>query len=360
MKNRILILMFCVFWMPISFADTITGLYRAEIILPSNLTEGQLLGAAFKQAAKNVLIKVSGRPDLINTTIKDNDLKSAPAWVAQHSILSSDQLVQFNGEMVSSKKVVVTFYEQSINLFLIDRKIAIWGNNRPSVLVWLLEDNGRGRNLSGVNSPSALLSAVATHAADNGLPIYAPILDEVDVNAVSISALWGFFEEEVAQASKRYQTDLFSVVRVSHVSNKQSVDIRVYFPSGEIIPLSFDIANNANVALVINNELSQLLSERYAAVRGADEEFSLKMRLVGIDTYDKMQKVQNYLDSITLVRKWHLASLKDGEVVYIIQSDGGVKKLKDSIALNTVLTENPLSALDPNANISLSYEFKGK
>ncbi|WP_191600291.1 DUF2066 domain-containing protein [Marinomonas algicola] len=360
MKNRILILILCFFWVPISWADSITGLYRAEITLPSSLTESQLLTAAFRQAAKNVLIKVSGRPDLIEETLTNSDLNSAPSWVAQHSILASDRPIQFNGELVESKKVSVTFYEQSINLFLIDRKIAIWGSNRPSILIWLLQEGVQGRFLSGVDAPSPLLAAISEQSLINGLPVYAPILDDVDKRTVPIPAIWGFFEDEVSQASKRYQTDLFSVVRVRNEFGKRVVDLRVFFPSGDIVPLNFVAESEADIALSVNNELSQLLSEKYAAVRDVSEESQLKMRLTGLNTYDKLQKVQSYLDSIILIRNWNLASLKDDEVIYIIQSDGGVNKLKDSIALDSVLIENPLSALDPNANISLSYEFRGK
>lgn len=360
MKNRILILILCFFWVPVSWADSIMGLYRSEITLPSSLTESQLLGAAFRQAAKNVLIKVSGRPDLIEETLTNSDLNNAPSWVAQHSILASDQFIEFNGALVESKKVAVTFYEQSINLFLIDRKIAIWGNNRPSILIWLLQENPQGRFLSGVNAPSPLLAAISEQSLINGLPVYAPIMDEIDKNSAPISALWGFFEDEVTQASQRYQTDLFSVVRVRNEFGKRAVDLRVFFPSGDIIPLSFVAESEADIAININNLLSQLLSEKYAAVRYAGEESQLKMRLTGLDSYDRLQKVQSYLDSITLIRNWRLASIKDDEAFFIIQSDGGVKKLKDSIALGAVLIEKPLSALEPDANVSLSYVFRGK
>ncbi|MFT2112487.1 DUF2066 domain-containing protein [Marinomonas sp. 2405UD68-3] len=360
MKSRILILILLFFWVPVGLADTVTGLYRSEIILPSSLNERQLLGAAFKQAAKNVLIKVSGRPDLIESRVKDSSLQDSANWVAQHSVLASDELIRFNEELVETKKVVVTFYEQSINLFLIDRNIAIWGGNRPSILLWLIEENGLHRSLSGVNKPSPLLAAIANQSTVSGLPIYAPILDEVDKNALSPSELWGFFEGEINNASERYQTDLISAVRVSRQQGQFIVDLRVYFPLDEVVPLRFTTNNESEIAITVNHLLSQLLSERYAAVRDVNEEFSIKMRLIGLDGYNTLQKVQDYLDSITLIRSWSLSSLNDEEGIFIIQSDGGIKKLRDSISLDSILRENKLNALDPSANIPLSYEYNGR
>ncbi len=360
MKNRILILILCVFWVPVGLADDVPGLYRSEIVLPSSLSESQLLRAAFKQTAKNVLQKVSGRPDLINSTVKDSDLNDAASWVAQHSILSSEELVSFKGEQVEAKKVVVTFFEQSINLFLIERNIAIWGSNRPSILMWLVEENGQFRSLSGVNTPSSLLATIAHQSTMSGLSIYAPILDDIDRAAISASELWGFFEDEISKASERYQTDLIGAVRVSEQGERFMVDIRVYFPSAEIVPLTFIASNEREIAITANDLLSQLLSERYAAVRSSSEEFSIKMRLGGLDSYSKLQNIQDYLDSITLIRAWNLSSLNESEGIFTIQADGGVKKLKDVIALDSILRENQLNALDPSANIPLSYEYNGR
>lgn len=357
MKIRFLMVIFMVLLAQTSFAVTISNLYRAEITLPLIDSEKKLINKAFKQAIEEVLIKVSGNQDGVLAVLPAAQ-KSAASWVAQHSITTETNLMEIDGEFFPVKRVVVDFYAQSINDYLFSKRLAVWGANRPSLLLWIVEQDDFLRQVSGAQSPSDLLNLVAKDAVLKGLPIYAPLQDELDKQAVTASDLWGLFEEPVIEASRRYQTDVAGVLKVNKILDEYEANLMVLMPDEEPITLFVQGLDQEDIAEQVNAALAKLFSARYAAVRGQGSA-KITMRIDNVTDYKGLDQIQTYLANIAVVRDVYLNSIKADQVSFSLVLDGGLNKLNNAIALDSVIERIELDALDPEVNLVQAYRYSG-
>lgn len=360
MNIRVLLLLVAMMLAPLAQAVSVSGLYRAEITLPLVSSEERLLNQAFSMAAREVLIKVSGDATAVSGDIFSDAAGLAATWVAQHSIEELSELSEVgDGRLVPTRKVSVAFYEQSINQFLSERLIPVWGSNRPSVLLWLAEDGVEGRQLSGVSQPSTLLSQVAEQGALTGLPLFAPLMDETDQRQISPSEVWGLFEDSIRDASRRYQTDVVAAVRIASVDAQYEGSMVVLFPSGESSQYQLKAESEVAISQQISYRLAKAFSDKYAAVRRLGNEQALLVQVKRISNWADLYQVQNYLDSLGVVRDVYLESLEKDRARFRVKIDGDSQKLVSTIALDRVLSRQEINALDPEANQVEPYLYNG-
>ncbi|QUX96318.1 DUF2066 domain-containing protein [Marinomonas sp. CT5] len=359
MNSRIFLLLISVFLISSANAVPVQGLYSAEINLPVAQSESVMLNEAFGLAAENVLVKVSGNRKAITGDLLDQAKSKASTWVAQHSVASLNELLPSENGLVPGKKIRVTFYQESIDGFLTQNNLPVWGDNRPSVLVWLVKEDNGVRSLSGSKAPSDVLNEFARSTNSLGVPIYAPLLDDVDKESLSVSDVWGFFEDRILNASKRYQTDSVAALRVSSFAGQVSGDLLVLLQNGETE--RFDLSGGSLTELVdqASVDLAKVFSSRYASVRNSASASKLNIQVLGIKNYRVMNKVQSYFESIGVVRNVTLVQVDGEKVEFSIEIDGDKQKLFNSISLSRLLTAAPLNALDPDANRVVSYQYSG-
>jgi len=359
MNSRIFLLLISVFFISSANAVSVQGLYRSEINLPVTQSEAQMLDEAFGLAAEDVLIKVSGDKDAITGDLLEQAKKKASTWVAQHSVASLNELLSSENGLVPGKQVKVIFYQESIDSFLSQNNLPVWGDNRPSVLIWLVSENNGIRTLSGSREPSEALNEFAQAASVLGVPIYAPLLDEVDKKTISPSDVWGFFEDSIDSASQRYQTDSVAALRISNYAGHIGGSLLVLLKNGETE--RFDL-NGEKLSDIINQasaSLAKAFSSRYASVRNSNSASKLNVQVASVTSYSIMSKVQSYLESIGVVRNVTLVQVDGERVEFSVEIDGDKQKFFNSISLSRLLINAPLNALDPDANRVVSYQYSG-
>jgi len=359
MNSRIFFLLM-VFWFTSSAqAVNVKGLYSAEINLPVTQSEANMLNQAFRLAAEQVLIKVSGNKEAIIGDLLSQARKQSAGWVAQHSVASLSELLPSDDGLVPGKQIKVTFYPESIDRFLSQNGLPVWGSNRPSVLVWLASENNGIRRLSGSNAPSQILNDFARASSLVGVPIYAPLIDQVDQNNITAADVWGFFEDTIANASQRYQTDAVAALRVSNYAGHIGGSLMVMQKTGETDRFVLTGDNLESLLDQASAKLANVFASRYASVRNSGSASRLNIQIGGVSNYSSMAKVQAYLESIGVVREVSLVQVKGEQVEYSVEIDGDKQKLFNSISLSRLLIEAPLNALDPDANRVVSYLYSG-
>ncbi|TYL48165.1 DUF2066 domain-containing protein [Marinomonas sp. IMCC 4694] len=359
MKSHIFIFLIGFFWIPLVGAIAIPDLYSADIKLPVAASEAQMLNEAFGLAVEAVLVKVSGDKGAIVGKVLNQAKKNAPTWVAQHSIASLSDLLPSPEGGVPGKQVKVTFYQTSIDQFLSDNNLPVWGQERPSVLIWLAAEINGVRVLSGSNAPSVILNEFAQSASELGVPIYAPLLDEVDKNSLAVADVWGFFGETIAKASRRYQTDAVAALRVSDFSGQVSGNLLVLLSTGESVRFALMGQTHKEIVEQASVKLAKLFSSKYASVRNGYSANALTLQITGVTGYGIMRNVQSYLESISVVRDVLLVQVGDEKIEFLIEIDGDKQKLFNSISLSALLKKIPINALDPDANRVVKYQYSG-
>ncbi len=336
MNIRILLFLLSVFYEPIVPALPVKDLYRASIKLPVMDSEEQMLNDAFSQAVEQVLIKVSGNKDAITGDLLKEADKDVSTWVEQYSVVFFNDLIPINGFLVSGKQVNVVFYHESIDQFLTQYNLSVWGNNRPPVLVWVVGENNGTRTLLGANTPSEILNDLEASAIKLGIPIYVPLMDSVDSSAISPSDVWGFFENKIKSASQRYQTDVLAALRVIQYDGLITCNLLVMTGvDSQRFLLSGD--NLQELVDQVSTYIAKTLSDRYAAVKNSKSKNRFKIHVSHVSSYLVMHKVQKYLKNIGVVRDVYVVNITNGSVTFSVTIDGDKKKLMDSILLSSLL-----------------------
>ncbi|MCV2402305.1 DUF2066 domain-containing protein [Marinomonas sp. C2222] len=360
MNFRIFLLFMCVFGASLSNAVPVIGLYEAEIKLPASEPEDKILTKAFGLAVESVLVKVSGDKVAISADLLKEAKSKAPTWVAQHSVASLSELLMSNGELVAGKQVRVAFYEASIDEFLSKNNLPVWGSDRPSSLVWLVnEDNGL-RSLSGTKAPSEALNILARASGAIGLPVYAPLLDDEDQRTISTTDVWGFFEDSILKASERYQTDAVAALKISNYVGKVSGGLLVLLKNGETerFDLSGDTLND--VLGLASVHIAKVLSSRYAAVRSSDSINVLDVQVSGVSDYAIMRETQSYLEALGVVKSVNLAQISGENVRFSLEVNGDKERLLNGISLNRLLVRESPSTREVEDNNLIAYQYVGE
>ena len=111
------------------------------------------------------------------------------------------------------------FDEGAISKLLHDNQMPVWGRTRPATLLWLVVDDRRKRTLISNDKQAKARLIIEQQAKLRGLPLRLPLYDLTDRANLSVSDIWGNFEEAILRASSRYQTEAVLVGRVYRTSS---------------------------------------------------------------------------------------------------------------------------------------------
>lgn len=356
MNIRRLLVFLTVFTSQLSFAVTVKGLYSSEVILPLISTEEKVIEKAYKLALEEVLTKVSGDSDVVAQILPLAE-KSVAKWVQQRSIVDEQNLIELDDAIYSAKKVVVNFYPQSIDTFLFEQGAPVWGENRPSVLLWLIEQKQFQRKVAGKQSPSIMLNAIANSANQKGVPINVPLQDTVDRVSLTPSDLWGFFETPIITASQRYQKDAISVFKVTELAEGYEGVLMLLLPSEPAIRVDLQAEDESELANKATQVIAKIFSERYASTKNTGEITPVSIQVTNVANHEVLDKVQAYLANLGIIQNAYPAMINESTVQFTVLLNGDVTKMVNIINLDTVIVRTDSELNSDNFQI---YQYNGK
>jgi len=188
-----------------TYALTVEGLYEAEVPIPDQSTRNKKGGIA--AALRSVMVKLTGDRNVFGRSAAVDMVKDAERYVQQYEYRSKQ--VRSQDQLTSKKQLHlwVNFNAKALNDSLRNYAIPVWGQERPSTLVWLASQNDRRRKLIAQEDESGYIEILNQRAAQRGIPLVYPLLDLEDTLALKASDVWGGFSGPVMQASERYGTD---------------------------------------------------------------------------------------------------------------------------------------------------------
>lgn len=317
-----------------AWAARVEGLYAAEVALSRGSTSA--LPDVFEVALGKVLVKVTGRRDVTGDQEVINQFGDASVLVQQYRIDPGD-------------KVWVLFDRVGIRRILDRLGLPVWGDERPSTLVWLVMDAGEGqREMLAADSTfeasaaglaplqvsriammeNSVRETLRGAADDRGLPIFLPLVDTKELMSISISAVWGGFAESLMEASTRYGADAVLVGR-AHLSPGRPPEVRwTLMLEKERFDWISDIAGGPN-------ELADLFAARLATSIGEARQILLQVQ--GVESLDDYGRVSTYLSALNLVENFSVDRVSGSDVTFGLSVRGDVDRLMRTIALRRVL-----------------------
>ena len=313
-------------------AAPVVDLYAAEVPLPAP----DELDRAFRAALTEVLVKVTGRTEIVQDQMVLAAFSNPSALVQQY-------------RQSGDGRVWVLFDRVALKNMLDGMGQPIWGADRPSTLVWVVVDSGGGRreilpaepDTEGEGSafaPSqpdragratrAIRETLLTSAGRRGVPLVLPLVDSEDLSKVSVADIWGGFTDSIEQASARYGAD---GVLIGRATARSSGSAQVRWS----LLLGAERASWTGSVASGPERLADALAARLATSRAGSRQ--LLLRVDGVDSLDAYGKVTSYLRKVSLIESFSVTNVQDNAFVYELDVRGDAERLERALALRSVL-----------------------
>lgn len=316
---------------------SLSGLATAADVLfetdvPVESQQPDLRAGYMKAALQEVLVRVTGQPDVLNRPAVRTLLESPERFVEQYRYYTQPES--------SPPRLLlrVRFDGAAIQQALRQQGVAYWGDSeRPEVLLWLAVEDRGARYLVSAQDDSEASRQLRQAARQRGIPLLLPLLDLEDQDKVRFTDVWGGFYDGVGAASPRYNPGVVLIGRLNRT------------PSGSWVA-RWDLRNGGSwsgggeqLGAALQSGIDAL-SERLAAGLAApasDATGATSISVDGVDTLTAFARVDDYLASLASVRRLELARVEGSSLQYALQLSGSLEALTQTIAIGTVLEPAP-------------------
>ena len=234
----------------------------------------------------------------------------------------------------------ISFDGAAIEKVLRNAGETVWGADRPLTLIWLAVDWGQGgREIIAAGDPERagaarsidrnrlLRERVQETAARRGIPVAFPLLDTEDLQKVSFTDIWGGFDEQLLQASRRYQAKSILVGRIRARAIQRNR--WTYYFGGRQEEWSGEPENAVNL-------LANALAAEFS-VSGTAPMETVTLNIAGIDSVRAYGTVQRYLTHLNLIEDFEVHTVSGDQIRYEVRLRGGSNRLRRALEISDIL-----------------------
>ena len=308
-------------------------LYEAEVQV-----SGQQPGertAAMKTALSEVLVRITGRREQAHREL----LQDPTRYVQQYRYYTVPD------SQPPQLRLQVRFDGVALQQALRRQGVAYWGDSeRPDTLVWLaIEDRG-ARSIVAADDDSAARRQLHLAARQRGVPLLFPLLDLEDQAQVRFGDVWGGFFDRVLTASERYRPQAVLIGRLSRDPYGAWVARWSLQAAGNTTSWTDSDPRLETVLLAGIDNVADTLAMRLSVTAATTPGDTVAIRVEDINTLAAYARVNDYLNSLSAIRKFQVEQVSDSAVQYALQLNGSLQGLTRTISIGTVLEPSPSGA----------------
>ncbi|KXI22442.1 hypothetical protein AS132_14125 [Photobacterium sanguinicancri] len=325
-------------------AATVNNLYQAQVVLPD--TDKQSEQTARQQGLEQVLVKVSGQSQVVDNEVIRKALSSSSQYISQFGV----------GSLNGQQTLDMTFDRVQVHNLLAQANATVWSDQRPAVLVWLVKENNREREIVWDQTSNPLQTEMNTAANQRGVPVLMPIGDFEDITAVTVPDLWGGFVEPVANASLRYNPEAILIVRAREDSSNVSLSWQLFEQSADrlvasqVAPKEGRASGELAVATrEMVNQIADQLAAKYAVQLGGESRGLFTISVANIQTTEDFFTLERMLTSLSSVASVDVQRLHGDKAMFGVNLLTTEDAFKRELLLDrrmTPLSENSYTGQD--------------
>ena len=267
--------------------------------------------AAFQNAMKTVLIRVTGRRNADEDPALSSLVSNARRYVQQYRAAADSQLwVAFDGP--------------AIERWLTQNGQPLWGHERPTTLVLLAVQSGPqgGSVQTTEDNSSELKAAIDGAAAMRGLPLMWPSAAELQKFHIDFAAVSAGSPSTFVEIARRMGADGVLIGRASGASASANVRWTHLFQ---------DRSSEYSGTLEGVNRAADLYAGMFAASGGL---VPVDIEVSGLNDLRDYASVESYLESLTFISHVSVESLSGDTVRFRLSTRGGIDSLQRALSLN--------------------------
>ena len=336
------LLMWCVVCASASVsAMEVAGLYEVEVpVVGQDVAVRQ---DAMRAALAEVLVKVSGNlavgalpgiAELVNT---------APQYVQQFVYRNAAPLPGQRSSQPPARVLWVRFDRDAVIRVLRSSGVAIWGNARPSLLLWLDVREQNERAIVGVDNKPEWKLFVDSVGKSRGVPLLLPTLDADDLANVQRVDPWSASPEEVLRISARYRAEAVLVGKIELNNGAWQSTWSLYDQDNRQAWTTPGETRDAAVLDGLQTAVDALVAH-YNAASTATTDAGLSLQVNDVQTLEEYARVTKYLGALASVARLQLLRVEGLNLVFRVEAQGGAQRLTSDIRLGSTLAPLPADA----------------
>ena len=346
------VVLFCL----ISLGHSVSAAERIDLYVATVQVETQQQvdrNTAFTDALKQVIVKVTGDEQVLDHPELDVLLQKSSRYVSgfsyqknalydgdvssneeEETAPSNDSSNGLFAQSLSEKEYLlkVQFAGDALLNHIRQLGLPVWGALRPSIIAWIVMQEGGERYL--VNSDYPTLSASLSRETERaGLPVYLPVGDLQDMSSVNLNELWGLFPSSVKRASQRYPSDFKLLGRVYQA--EEGLELKwTLLAGGSAKSGSAKAADYPSLWGQMTVELARHLAKQFAVVSDpmADAQ-EFRIAVSGIDQFLDYASMVEHLKSLSSVEGMSIQKIYQDRVGLDIRLRGSRANFEQQVSL---------------------------
>ncbi len=365
-------------------AEVVKNLYDIKIpVFSQDRNERKL---AIKLGLAKVLVKVTGRSAVADLLELEDVYRVAPQFVQQFRYLKIPKKKQAvladrqnsvklgKSDKIANKKLWIRFNKKAINKMLRQRNLPVWGQTRPSALVWFVVDEDGRREFVSTVRDNVFYETIINYSKNRGLPVRFPLMDLTDRLNIKTSDIWAGFDGAILKASERYHTEAVIVGRAYKSftgvwNTRWSLYLNGHRQIWEFQGTDIIAALTPGIDQVTDN-----LSVRFTQVNFSQDSNQVFLKVTNIENLADYSRVVKYISSISSVIQIQPYVLNKDNVIFNLTTRGGRIGVAQSIALGRLFVKQdpdvPNVAVDnyeggqeqtgsdTNTDVAVAYDLK--
>jgi hypothetical protein len=385
---------FClaILFAPLLQAKIVPNLY--QVMVPVSSQAGQLRQQAIDDAFKQILIRVSGNSQIMQNSDIEAALKNANQYMQQYSYTQTPLTGTEADNNPGATRLVlqVVFDPAQIKQLLQQVAQPVWGRDRPTMLIWVVEGDSQNRHFVSLSTPDKTLQMIQQLAQQRGLPLVWPAVPEaqsqdtmakqpasqdnlssqasqagqqnnlsssnsdnaVSNNSISLDDVWQPNLENVQHFSQTYGADVIAIVRIFNNANQWDAQWTLIVNNEKLVWQSSDENEWTVVQQGITN-IADALGQRFA-VEGTKKNNQVTVTITNLTSLSDFVMAQKYLRQLTPVHTVELKQIDSDAAQFAIVYEGSQSDFVKAIQLDKKLMA--VQPEDSEFNSTLNYQWQ--
>ena len=310
------------------------ALYEADVVWSDQGAADR--ASAFRQALRQVLIKVTGLRRFADTAQSESLIENAQGLVQQYQLRT---VTVAHGETsVQEPRLWARFDEGAVDRLVRDAGLPVWSRTRPPVLVWVAAEYDGTLLAVGSEGSESVTEILQRGAASRGVSLVLPLLDLEDLAQAGPPEFWVDAEERIRAASERYQPGGILIGRVdrgvlweAHWSLLLRGAAQRWKTEGDV----FDLVVDEGI-----QEAVDALAVRYVNPVPETGGASIVVSVSGVHDFKGYARTMRYLESVEEVESIDVLAVVSGRLRLGLKLRTGVAGLRGLFALGSTLAED--------------------
>ncbi|MBU0498496.1 MAG: DUF2066 domain-containing protein [Gammaproteobacteria bacterium] len=309
-------------------AAPVADLYEGEAAVPDE--SPQQRDKAMAEAFLQVVVKMGGDRKLAERA----DVRQAAATAGQY--VRQFRYFSAGSGASAQRRIRVSFDGIGLSAWMRKTGLPEWERDRPSPLVWLVQEEAGQRWIIAPEDPNSPYTALKEAAGVRGLPLLTPLMDLQERSNGLADKLWSGSGPEILALSKRYQPDAVLVGRIAFLAEDRWESRWTLYRGGQGEDWTDYAPTPAEAAGMGADRAADSLASGQAKVAQQAPE-PLVIRIAGAGGTDDRDRLAEHLRQLPPVVRSKVMESGPGFLTFQLSVRGGKSALEQAIASGGLL-----------------------